>query len=278
MYEENDPLDVEMFVENSERILKQMETPIHVLIGNPPWSALQKSENDNNKNETYPTLDARISETYVAESNATGTMKLYDSYIRAFRWASDRIGEKGVIAFVTNGGWLRGNSMDGFRKCLAEEFNSVYVFNLRGNQRTQGEQSRKEGGKIFGSGSRAPVAITIVIKNPASSEHGVIRYHDIGDYLSREDKLSIVRASVDHEPFEWDVLSPDRYGDWLDQRNSYWDRFAPLGLSKLKDPLGIFSLFSMGVVTNRDAWTINFEATKVDENVRRCISFYNEEH
>ena len=277
MYEENDPLDVEMFVENSERILKQMETPIHVLIGNPPWSALQKSENDNNKNETYPTLDARISETYVAESNATGTMKLYDSYIRAFRWASDRIGEKGVIAFVTNGGWLRGNSMDGFRKCLAEEFNSVYVFNLRGNQRTQGEQSRKEGGKIFGSGSRAPVAITIVIKNPASSEHGVIRYHDIGDYLSREDKLSIVRASVDHEPFEWDVLSPDRYGDWLDQRNSYWDRFAPLGLSKLKDPLGIFSLFSMGVVTNRDAWTINFEATKVDENVRRCISFYNEE-
>ena len=279
MYEENDPLDVEMFVENSERILKQMETPIHVLIGNPPWSIGQQSANDNNANESYPTLDRRIEETYAQKSSANLLKGLYDSYIRAFRWASDRIGEKGVIAFVTNGGWLRGNAMDGFRKCLAEEFNSVYVFDLRGNQRTQGEQSRKEGGKIFGSGSRAPVAITILIKNPASSEQGVIRYHDIGDYLTREDKLSIVRASTAQEPFEWDVLSPDRHGDWLEQRNETWYRLLPLGISNKanKQPHGIFSMYSLGVSTNRDAWVYNYSLQNTIENVKRSIDFYNQE-
>lgn len=273
----NEPLDLDLFIENSERILRQMDTPIHVLIGNPPWSALQRSENDNNKNESYPTLDARIAETYVSASDATGTMKLYDSYIRAFRWSSDRIGDKGIISFVTNGGWLRGASMDGFRKCLAKEFNSIYVFDLRGNQRTQGEQSRKEGGKVFGSGSRAPVAITLLVKNPEKIDHGAIYYHDIGDYLTREDKLSIVRASVGGEPFTWDVLQPDKHGDWLEQREESWDRFVPLGLSKLKEPLGIFSIYSMGVVTNRDAWTIGFSQEHIAVNISSCIAFYNSE-
>lgn len=279
MYEENDPLDVEMFVENSERILKQMETPIHVLIGNPPWSIGQQSANDNNANESYPTLDRRIEETYAQQSSANLLKGLYDSYIRAFRWASDRIGEKGIIAFVTNGGWLRGNAMDGFRKCLAEEFNSIYVFDLRGNARTSGEQRRKEKDNVFGQGTRTPVVITILIKNPASVEHGVIRYHDIGDYLSREDKLAIVRASTVQEPFEWDMLSPDRHGDWLDQRNDAWYRLLPLGLSNKanKQPHGIFSMYSLGVSTNRDAWVYNFSLQKTIENVKRSIDFYNQE-
>ena len=144
MYEENDPLDVEMFVDNSERILRQMETPIHVLVGNPPWSIGQESANDNNANESYPTLDKRIEETYACKSNSNLKKGLYDSYIRAFRWASDRIGDKGIISCVTNGGWLRAGSGDGFRRCLAEEFSSIYVFDLRGNARTSGEQRRKE--------------------------------------------------------------------------------------------------------------------------------------
>ena len=277
MYEENDPLDVEMFIENSERVLRQIETPIHVLIGNPPWSALQRSENDNNKNEAYPTLDAKIASTYVAQSNATGTMKLYDSYIRAFRWASDRIQDKGIVSFVTNAGWLRGVSMDGFRKTLSNEFDSIYVFDLRGNQRTQGEESRKEGGKIFGSGSRAPVAITMLVRNPDSEKHGVIHYHDVGDYLSREEKLSQVGLAINGEHFDWEYIIPDKYGDWFSQRNELFSSFLPIGLAKLKPPYGAFIIYSMGVVTNRDAWVINFSCETVKDSVYRCVSFYNEE-
>lgn len=268
MYEENDPLDVEMFIENSERVLRQIETPIHVLIGNPPWSALQRSENDNNKNEAYPTLDAKIASTYVAQSNATGTMKLYDSYIRAFRWASDRIQDKGIVSFVTNAGWLRGVSMDGFRKTLSNEFDSIYVFDLRGNQRTQGEESRKEGGKIFGSGSRAPVAITMLVRNPDSEKHGVIHYHDVGDYLSREEKLSQVGLAINGEHFDWEYIIPDKYGDWFSQRNELFSSFLPIGLAKLKPPYGAFIIYSMGVVTNRDAWVINFSC---ETEKRLCL-------
>ena len=277
MYEENDPLDVELFIENSERVLRQMDTPIHVLIGNPPWSSGQNNANENNANESYPTLDARIAETYVAGTQATNKNSLYDSYIRAFRWASDRIGEKGIVAFVTNGGWLRSDSANGFRTCLTREFSSIYVFDLRGNQRTQGEQSRKEGGKIFGSGSRAPVAITLLVKNPASAERGVIYYHDIGDYLTREDKLSIVRASVSGEPFEWDVLRPDRHGDWLEQRNDSWSGFAPMGLEKRKEPRGIFEIWSSGLKTERDVWAWNYSPKELGENIQKTILFYEQE-
>lgn len=230
MHEDGDTIDAKVFSENTERILRQMETPIDVIVGNPPYSAGQKNANDNNQNMSYPTLDAKIAATYAARSGATNKNSLYDQYIRAFRWASDCIEDKGIVSFVTNGGWLDGQAMDGFRKTLVSEFNSIYVFNLRGNQRTQGEQSRKEGGKIFGSGSRTPVAITILVKNPDSSEHGVIRYHDIGDYLTREEKLSIVASAVSGEPFEWDIVEPDRHGDWLNQRDDSWYEFAPLGV------------------------------------------------
>ena len=277
MYEENDPLDVEMFVDNSERILRQMETPIHVLVGNPPWSAGQNSANENNANEKYPTLDARIAETYAAGTQATNKNSLYDSYIRAFRWASDRIGEKGIVSFVTNGGWLRSDSANGFRKCLAEEFNSIYVFDLRGNQRTQGEQSRKEGGKIFGSGSRAPVAITFLMKNPESTEQCAIHYHDIGDYLTREDKLSIVKSAIAVEPFEWDLLHPDRHGDWLEQRDDSWYHFAPIGLNnKIGNPLnGLFECYSRGLETGRDSWIYGFDHNAVESRMTSMIDYYN---
>ncbi|MGL6193310.1 MAG: Eco57I restriction-modification methylase domain-containing protein, partial [Thermoguttaceae bacterium] len=152
--------------ENSKRAKRQRDKKIRVIIGNPPYSAGQRSQNDNNQNTRYPELDKRIEETYTAASTATLSRYTYDSYIRAFRWASDRIGDKGIICFVSNGSYIDGNAMDGFRKCLAEEFTDIYCFNLRGNQRTQGEISRKEGGKIFGSGSRTPVAITLLVKNP----------------------------------------------------------------------------------------------------------------
>lgn len=160
-----------------------------MIIGNPPYNSGQESENDNNKKVNYEHLDSRIRNTYGAASQKPmGKSANYDSYIRAIRWASDRIKDRGVIGFVTNGGYVDSNSADGLRKCLADEFSSLYIFHLRGNQRTSGERSRQEGGKIFGSGSRAPIVIAILVKNPDAKKHGQIYFHDIGDYLSREEK------------------------------------------------------------------------------------------
>jgi len=155
----------ELFPHNSELIIRQKGKPLTVIMGNPPYSIGQKSANDNAQNQEYPKLNRRIEETYARQSNAGLNKSLYDAYIKAFRWAADRLGNNdGVIAFVTNGAWLDGNSTDGFRKCLEQEFDTIYVFNLRGNQRTSGELSRREGGKIFGSGSRTPIAITLLVK------------------------------------------------------------------------------------------------------------------
>ncbi|MFC3332444.1 Eco57I restriction-modification methylase domain-containing protein [Paenalcaligenes hominis] len=171
MYESEDLVD-QLLEENSARRKRQKQLDIRVIIGNPPYSIGQGSANDNNANLSYPELDKGLEQTYVAQSNAALSKGMYDSYIRAIRWASDRIGDQGVIGFVTNGGFLETNTADGMRKCLAEEFSNLYVFHLRGNQRTSGELSRKEGGKIFDSGSRAPIAISVLVKNPDAKEHG----------------------------------------------------------------------------------------------------------
>lgn len=155
----------EMFAQNSRRVQEQQKAPLMVIMGNPPYSIGQRSANDNAQNQSYSILEERIEETYAKASNAGLNKSLYDAYIKAFRWSSDRLGNNdGVIAFVSNGAWLDGNSTDGFRHCLEKEFSTIYVFNLRGNQRTSGELSRKEGGKIFGSGSRTPIAITLLVK------------------------------------------------------------------------------------------------------------------
>ena len=164
--ETDDNLFSEQFPTNSKRVIAQKKCPITVIIGNPPYSIGQKSANDNAQNQSYPILEKQIESTYVAGSEANLNKSAYDSYVKAFRWASDRIDSRhgGIIGFVTNGAWLDANGLDGMRKCLEQEFSSIYVFNLRGNQRTSGELSRKEGGKIFGSGSRTPIAITILVK------------------------------------------------------------------------------------------------------------------
>jgi predicted helicase len=182
----NDQLFSELFKQNSKRVQRQKKAPLRVIIGNPPYSIGQKSANDNAQNQSYSELDSRIEKTYARESSAGLNKSLYDSYIKAFRWSSDRLDKNGgIIAFVSNGAWLDGNAQDGFRKCLEKEFTSIYIFNLRGNQRTSGELSKKEGGKIFGSGSRTPIAITLLVKNPnVKTEKAIIHYHDIGDYLN----------------------------------------------------------------------------------------------
>lgn len=223
MYESDDLISHYM-PDNSERRKRQKATDIRVIVGNPPYSAGQTSANDNNANVTYPTLDGQIRESYAARSSNTNMRSLYDSYIRAIRWASDRLGSAGVMAYVTNGGWIDGNAADGMRACLAEEFSNILVFHLRGNQRTSGEMSRREGGKIFGSGSRAPIAITILVKNPDQTQNGQIYFHDIGDYLDQKQKLAIIRklASISGitKANGWTHIVPNEHFDWIGQRSN----------------------------------------------------------
>ncbi len=267
-----------LFYQNSERATKQLETDITVIVGNPPYSVGQKSGNDNNQNVSYKHLDRTLADTYVAKSKATLNRNAYDTYIKAFRWATDRLGDNGVVGFVSNGAYLDSVALDGFRQCLLEDFNFVYVFNLRGNQRTSGELSRKEGGKIFGSGSRTPVAITILVKKKGVKKDGFVRYYDIGDYLSRSDKLSIISEFGSIKNIPWKYLTPNENNDWLNQRNPNFMNFIALGDKKKREKISIYSdNYASGLSTNRDVWVYNFSEIKSKENSDRMIEFYNKE-
>lgn len=278
MYESDDLISHYM-PDNSERRKRQKATDIRVIVGNPPYSAGQGSANDNNANVAYPTLDGRIRDTYAARSTATLKNSLYDSYIRAFRWASDRIGDAGVMAYVTNAGWVDGNAADGMRACLAEEFSDLYIFHLRGNQRTSGELSRREGGKIFGSGSRAPIAISVLVKNPDAVDRGRIHFHDIGDYLDQKQKLAIISSfSGIHDIAKadgWSLIQPDEYNDWLNQRDGDFENFMRMGSKTGADAL--FSLYSTGVMTSRDAWCYNSSQTVVQVSITKMTRHFNQE-
>ena len=269
----------EWLPDNNARAERQQKLPIQVIVGNPPWSAGQKTAYDDNPNVNYPELEERIEKTYAASSTATLKRYLYDSYKLAIRWASDRIEEQGIIAFVTNGSWIDGNGDAGIRACLAEEFSSIYVLNLRGNQRTQGEQSRREGGKVFGSGSRAPVAITILVKNPNVVHDSChIYYRDIGDYLSREEKLTALReAQSISGGSDWQTISPNEHHDWIGQRSEAFTQFYPLGSETAKAGKAddaIFGLYSLGLGTNRDAYIYNFSCNVCAENALQMTQDY----
>jgi predicted helicase len=280
MYEKEDLVDA-LLEHNSARRKRQKKLDIRVIMGNPPYSVGQGDANANNQNVAYPYLDGRIRTTYAERSAATNKNSLYDSYIRAIRWASDRIGGSGVIGFVTNAGWVEANTADGLRQCLAEEFSNIYVFHLRGNQRTSGELSRKEGGKLFGSGSRAPIAISLLVKNPDAKQHGQIYFHDIGDYLSQADKLEKISgfASIAGigQANGWLPITPDQHGDWLKQRDDRFSKYIVLGDKEKKEASILFSNYSNGVKTQRDAWCYNANKKSVAANMRRMISFYNGE-
>jgi predicted helicase len=266
-----------MFPENNKRVKKQLEVPIQVIIGNPPYSAGQDSENEDNKNYKYDALDERIRDTYAALAAPGNKSRLYDSYVRAFRWASDRLSGGGVIGFVTNGSYVDSNSMDGLRKSLVNEFSTLYIFNLRGNARTQGEQRRKEKGNVFGEGSRTPVAISILVKNPERPSNGEIFYHDIGDYLSREEKLKVISEFGSIDGIKWDILKPNDSADWINQRDPSFDKFVPIGDKGSDKPNAIFNIFSGGVKSNRDSWVHNFSQSKLVANIQRMINSYNQE-
>lgn len=273
MYESEDLIDT-LLEQNSKRRKRQKELDIRVIFGNPPYVV------NGGDGPDYPYLDGRIRKTYAEKSSAVLSKGLYDSYIRAIRWASDRVGESGVIGYVTNAGWIESKSADGLRKCLVEEFSNIYVFHLRGNARTQGETRRKEKDNVFGVGSRAPIAISILVKNPAADEHGKIFFYDIGDYLSREDKLAKIEelASVNGITNEglWTDLEPDSHGDWLNQRDESFSNFIAVG-DKKGEGIKVFGNFSMGVSTNRDAWCYNASQDNVAKNISEMVSFYTSE-
>ena len=283
--QEGDDLLAQIMPDNSGRRTRQKETDIRVIVENPPWSAGQRSANDNAANQEYPGVDGRIEESYARYSRAQLKRFLHDSYIRAIRWASDRIGTSGVIGLVTGSAWLERTFADGMRKCLAEEFSSLYVFHLRGDIRKNMLSGGKagEGENIFVQGSMTGCAITIFVKNPDAKEHGRILFRDIGDDLDREAKLKAVRQFGSIRGIAqsggWAWIRPDAKYDWLGQGNMEFVRFTMIGSKKEVDQAKtrFFGNYSHGVATNRDTWCYNFSSSALEANIRSMICFYNSE-
>lgn len=268
--EQEDTLDDSFFGTNDERLKRQQEKPITAIIGNPPYSIGQSSQNDNNQNISYPKLDKRLADTYVAKSNAGLTRGLYDSYVKAFRWASDRVTKNEVIGFITNSGYIFSNSADGLRAGLYEEFNHIYIFNLRGAVRGKiGEDAKKEGKNIFDI--MTGVAISILVRDGSDSHE--IHYHDIGDYLSQKEKLKIISDFEDISSLDWQSITPDENNDWLNQRDPNYQKYAVLA----GEQDSVFLNNSMGILTSRDSWVYGYSKEKVIQNVQRLIQNYNSE-
>lgn len=270
--EKEQSFENELFGDNNFRLKRQFEKPIFAIIGNPPYNVGQGDGNASSNAMKYPILDDSINNSYAKNSKGQNKKLLYDSYIRAFRWASNRLKDRGVIGFVTNGSFIDSSTNDGMRKSLYEEFNYIYVFNLRGDQRTQGEVSRKEGGKIFGSGSRTPIAITLLVKD--GTENHEIFYHDIGDYLDRAEKLSLIESYKSISNLEWTRIIPDENHDWINQRHDGYKEFIPLYNNSHSS---IFKEKNPGVKTHRDAWVYNFSEDGSIKNAELLIANVNSE-
>lgn len=266
------------FAENMERLKRQRQANIRVIVMNPPYSAGQASANDNNQNLKYPRLDTRIEDTYVERSSATSVIKLYDSYYRALRWATDRIEDQGIIAFVSNNSFLDGNTADGVRLTFQEEFSDIYIYNLKGNQRTQGERSRQEGGKIFDSGSRTGIAITVLVKDPQHEGSARIHYAEVDDYLARQEKLEQIGENRSINDTNFTEITPNEHGDWISQRDDTFGFFQEIGDKRTKgqsQTSGVFRQFSLGLATGRDPWCYNFSMKQVSLNIQRMIAHYD---
>lgn len=264
-------LDDDMFGTNNERLKKQQEVPITAIISNPPYSKGQASESQNNQNIHYTNLEKNIGKTYIKQSKSNAKNALLDSYIKALRWSSDRLGDNGIIGFVTNGSFLDSNSTDGLRASLYKEFNYLYIFNLRGNARTQGEQRKKEKDNIFGQGTRTTIVISILIKD--NSEKHELLYFDIGDYLSKKEKLSKIKEFNSITNIPWKIIKPDENNDWINQRDKNYQNY-PCIAGKHDSP---FKDNYTGIVSSRDAWVSGFNKSKVLNNSKILIDNYNNE-
>ncbi len=279
LHESDDELSYYM-EDNTGRRKRQKKTEIRVIVGNPPYSVGQRSENDNAKNVSYTRLDERIRTTYANRSNAKTVRNLYDSYIRAIRWGSDRLGKAGVMAYITNSAWVERSFSDGLRKCLAEEFASVHIFHLRGDiRKNMLSGTTGEGENIFGQASMTGVAITIFVKNPDATEQGCILFHDIGDKLDRKQKLDRIRCFGStcgiKDTGGWKQIIPDEHGDWMDQRDQHFKAYPVVGDKNNRKRTVLFDNYSLGVVTGRDPWCINPSRNALVKNIESTTSFYN---
>ncbi|GAA8603283.1 DEAD/DEAH box helicase family protein [Helicobacter pylori] len=261
--------------ENKEIKTTMEKQNIRVIIGNPPYSAGQKSQNDNNQNLSHPKLEKRVYETYGKNSTAQNKNSTRDTLIHSIRMASDLLKDKGVLGFVVNGSFIDSKSADGFRKCVAKEFSHLYALNLRGNARTSGEERKKQGDGIFDSGSRATVAIIFFVKDKDAPNHTIF-YYEVEDYLKREAKLNLLAnfENLDSVPFK--EITPNDKGDWINQRNDDFEKLIPLKRDKKSKIFNtIFDLNSNGVASGRDPWVYNFSQKTLKQSVQNCIDTYN---
>ena len=280
--EATDQKDTTFFPRNNARIERQLGLDIRVIVSNPPWSRGQGSHEDDNANQAYPTLDGKIARSYIGESESKGLKNpLYDSYVRAIRWTSDRVqaGDGGIVSFVTNSGFLDGKSFDGFRKVVAQEFHEIYIYDLRGNARTSGDSRQREGGGVFNQGSRAGVAVLLLVKRPGPvTGSAAIHYHDIGDNLTREQKLETV-GTIQFDEIIWSDITPNEQGDWINQRSYHYFNLRPVAVIQSENAIPslapLFSHSSLAPATNRDAWVFNSSSEKLRELVVRQATFYN---
>lgn len=258
--------------ENSCRLIRQKKAPIKVIIGNPPYSVGQKSENDNNKNTRYEKLEQCITDTYVKNSNAKLKTSLYDSYVKAFRWATDRLDDSGIICFITNNGYIDSNAFQGFRKCIREDFKHIYCFDLKGNIR---KFNKQEGENIFGNESMTGIAILLLIKDKSKKEPATIKYCSIPNGLKTKEKLEyIAKHTID--TLNWDEIIPDKHNDWINKRNNEFENYIPMG-NKNQQEAAIFTKYTSGIKTNRDAWDYNFSSNNLKKNIIYMINNYNME-
>lgn len=282
--DEAEALFSDMLPQNSERVLAQKKLPVRVIIGNPPYSIGQENANDNSQNQHYCKLESKIENTYVAASMATLNRGLYDSYVKAFRWSSDRLDNKhgGVVAFVSNAQWLNNNSFDGFRKCLEREFSSIYIFNLRGDCYTAGERRKKEAGNIFDQGCRTPVSITILVKNPHQMNGKAnIYYTEVTDYMTKEEKLGLVKQyrGILNPKIPLKMLKPNTHGDWLNQRSDLLSSYIPMEPKKKFNKFSdsYFVTYSLGTASNRDVWVYNYSSVILKKHINITIAHYNKQ-
>ena len=268
-------------LDNTRRVEAQKETPMFVVIGNPPYNVGQINENDNNKNRKYPTMDARVAETYAKDSTASNKNALADPYVKAIRWASDRIGEEGVVAFVTNNSFLDGLAFDGMRKHLTDDFDVIYILDLSGNVRKNPKLSGTTH-NVFGI--QVGVSINFFIKRRGNANsHAEIFYARVDEIWRKEDKYRYLDSKEYYRNIEWQSIRPDQRYTWLTEGlRAEFETFIPMGTKEAKaakDEAGdvIFKDYSRGVATSRDAWVYNFKRNALVENMNRLIGTYNAE-
>lgn len=275
----------------NDSIQKSNWSHIHIIMSNPPYKAGQSKFDEDNANISYPELDRRIADTYLAKSTTHNKRQLYDLYIRAIRWASDRIGNSGVVGFVTNGSFIKSGIGSGIRACLEDEFEGVWCYDLRGDANTQEKLRKQEGEGVFGEGSKAPVSITILLKKPKKAKCAIY-YRNIGDCLTKDKKLEILRKNRSIKNVKWKHITPDKHNDWVDQRDDSFSKYMPIGSIDVKRKSKknrsknkkikidrtsnvVFKVYSLGVITGRDDWAYNYSKSAVTKNMKRHVDYCN---